>query len=325
MNLHDLVARPRTYNNFPFYFSLKRILSVKGRRSRFHLTRSITVTLVFLLLLTLGFQGASNASAASSSDLIIVNKKTNTLGYFSGGKLVRTFPVATGKTKSLTPEGSFRIVVKIKNRPYYKEHIPGGDPANPLGDRWLGLEVNGTKGTTYAIHGNNNESSIGKYVSGGCIRMHNEDIHWLYPQIAKNTKVVITSSALSLVSIAVQNGYLLGVTAFTGTFIIDGQRLKLKDDFILENSRVYVPLRETVALLGGTLMQDAGTGALVITIGDRSVTHIPLTAQAVVQGQTLPMIASKNVNNRLYLPLGSLTELFGLPFKWSKQEATVTF
>ncbi|WP_074083204.1 MULTISPECIES: L,D-transpeptidase family protein [Paenibacillus] len=320
MNLHGLFARPKAFWKFKnldasryklsFYFSLK---------------RSITLPLVFVLLLTLSFPGASTASAALSSELIIVNKKTNTLGYFSGGKLVRTFPVATGKSKSLTPEGSFKIVVKIKNRPYYKEHIPGGDPANPLGDRWLGLEVNGTKGTTYAIHGNNNESSIGKYVSAGCIRMHNEDIHWLFPQIAKNTKVVIISSSLSLDSIAANNGYSLGVTAFAGTFIINGKPLKLKDDLILENSRVFVPLRETVALLGGTLKPQAGTGALEITIGKRTVTHKPLTTQAVVQGQTLSMIASKNVNNRLYLPLGSLTELFGLSFKWSKQEATVTF
>ncbi|KWX73460.1 hypothetical protein AMQ84_23260 [Paenibacillus riograndensis] len=277
-----------------------------------------------MLLFTFCFTGAAAASS-SASDLIIVNKKTNTLGYFSSGKLVRTFPVATGKSKSLTPEGSFKIVVKIKNRPYYKEHIPGGDPSNPLGDRWLGLEVNGTKGTTYAIHGNNNESSIGKYVSAGCIRMHNDDIHWLYPQIAKNTTVVITSSTLSLESIAVKSGYSIGSTTFAGTFIINGKPSKLKNDFVLVNSRVFVPLRETVALLGGTLTQEAGTGALVITIGNRTVTHKPLTAKAVVQGATISMTASKNVNNRLYLPLGSLTELFGLSFKWSKQEATVTF
>ncbi|MBW4081513.1 L,D-transpeptidase family protein [Paenibacillus sp. S150] len=286
-------------------------------------SRSLTVSLMFTLLLTFCFTGAAPASAAASSDLIIVNKKTNTLGYFSGGKLVRTFPVATGKTKSLTPEGSFKIVVKIKNRPYYKENIPGGDPANPLGDRWLGLEVNGTKGTTYAIHGNNNESSIGKYVSAGCIRMHNEDIHWLYPQIAKNTTVVVTSSALSLESIAAKSGYSLSSTMFAGTFIINGKPIKLKDDFILENSRVFVPLRETVALLGGTLKLDAGSGNLIITIGNRIVTHKPLSSQAVAQGKTVSIIASKNVNNRLYLPLGSLTELFGLPFQWNAKDKAV--
>ncbi|MDC7783486.1 MULTISPECIES: L,D-transpeptidase [Priestia] len=36
---------------------------------------------------------------------------------------------------------------------------------------------------TYGIHGNNNESSIGKYVSRGCVRMHNADIEKLYDKI----------------------------------------------------------------------------------------------------------------------------------------------
>jgi lipoprotein-anchoring transpeptidase ErfK/SrfK len=57
-------------------------------------------------------------------------------------------------------------VNKIKSRPYYTGHIPGGDPRTPLGKRWLGLNANGTYGgDTYGIHDNNNESSIGKYVS----------------------------------------------------------------------------------------------------------------------------------------------------------------
>ncbi|MHA6531259.1 L,D-transpeptidase family protein [Paenibacillus sp. BAC0078] len=294
-------------------------------RMKGFVARSLAVILAFVFLLTVCFTGAAPASASASSDLIIVNKKTNTLGYFSGGKMVRSFPVATGKNKSLTPEGRFKIVIKIKNRPYYKEHIPGGDPANPLGDRWLGLEVNGTKGTTYAIHGNNNESSIGKYVSAGCIRMHNDDIHWLYPKVAKNTTVVITSSTLSMESLAVKSGYSLGSTTFAGSFVIDGKAVKLKDEFVLENSRVFVPLKESVALLGGTLQQDPKTGAMIITIGNRTAMHKPLTNQATVNGTTVAMTASKNVNNRLYLPLGSLTELFGLQFKWSKQKATVTF
>lgn len=306
-------------------------MSLRNRTSRkvFFVPRSIKLTLVFLMLFTACLAESAAAStspaASSSSDLIIVNKKTNTLAYFSAGKLERVFPVATGKTKSLTPEGSFRIVVKIKNRPYYKEKIPGGDPANPLGDRWLGLEVNGTMGTTYAIHGNNNESSIGKYVSAGCIRMHNEDIHWLYPRIAKNTTVVITSSAKDMESIASANGYSLGQNQFAGTFIIHGQAVKLKQQLFIENSRVYIPLRESVAVLGGTLQQEAGTGALIITIGNYSVTHKPLTGQAIVNGKAVTISSSINKNGLLYLPLGSLPGLFGLQLKWAPQERTVTF
>lgn len=295
------------------------------RRTTAYVPKSIKLTLMLAVLFTACFTGSAGAAGSSSSDLIIVNKKTNKLAYFSDGRLEKIFPVATGKNKSLTPEGSFRIVVKIKNRPYYKEKIPGGDPANPLGDRWLGLEVNGTMGTTYAIHGNNNESSIGKYVSAGCIRMHNDDIHWLYPRVAKNTTVIITSSGQDMESIASRSGYRLGQTQFAGTFIIHGEPVKLKEAFIMENSRVYIPLRESVALLGGTLKQEPGTGALVITIGSYTVTHKPLTDQAVVNGKSVQMIASLKENGRLYLPLGSMPGLFGLQLKWTPQEQTVIF
>ncbi|MEK3968758.1 L,D-transpeptidase family protein [Paenibacillus sp. FSL H7-0323] len=297
-------------------------LCFSGGRFQTFLQRNIKLMLVFGLLFAACFTGVGRVEAAGS-DLIIVNKKTNKLAYFSDGKLVKTFPVATGKSKELTPEGSFKMVVKVKNRPYYKEKIPGGDPANPLGDRWLGLEVNGTYGTTYAIHGNNNESSIGKYVSAGCIRMHNDDIHWLYPKVAKNTRVIITTSTLAMENIATKNGYSVGSNKFAGTFEINGTTTKLKDPFILENSRVFVPLRESVALLGGTLQSESGTGALIITIGNRTVTHKPLSNKAIVNGKSITILPSRNENNRLLIPLSILPDLFAVQVQWNAQTQVV--
>jgi lipoprotein-anchoring transpeptidase ErfK/SrfK len=132
---------------------------------------------------------------AKYEQFIMINKTTNKLFFYEEGKLIKSFPVATGKKPSYTPEGLFTVHEKIKNRPYYKEKIKGGDPKNPLGDRWLGLEVtrNGKKSYAYGIHGNNNEKSIGKYVSAGCIRLHNKDVHWLYDQIETDTPVYIVS------------------------------------------------------------------------------------------------------------------------------------
>lgn len=295
---------------------------VSDGRVQSFIQRSIKLMLVFGLLFAACFTGIGKAEAAGS-DLIIVNKKTNKLAYFSDGKLVKTFRVATGKSKELTPEGSFKIVVKIKNRPYYKEKIPGGDPANPLGDRWLGLEVNGTYGTTYAIHGNNNESSIGKYVSAGCIRMHNDDIHWLYPKIAKNTRVIITSSSLTMENIAAKNGYAVGSKRFAGVIEVDGVTTKLNDPFILDNSRVFIPLRESVALLGGSLQSEPGTGALLITIGNRTVTHKPLSDKAIVNGKSITILPSRNENNRLLIPLSVLPDLFSIPVQWDSQAKVI--
>jgi glucan-binding YG repeat protein len=167
--------------------------------------------LPFILFFTLfAFTGPAEADG---SQLVIINKKTNTLAYYNGGTLVKTFKVATGRARSLTPEGKFRIVNKIKNRPYYKENIPGGDPRNPLGDRWMGLEARGTYGTTYAIHGNANENSIGRYVSAGCVRMHNAEVRWLFDQIQMYTEVVITHTDAGFDAIAAANGYVVTAPA----------------------------------------------------------------------------------------------------------------
>ena len=122
---------------------------------------------------------------------IEINKTKNNLSIFKNKRLVRTFPVATGKNINLTPIGTFKIVNKIKDPWYSPKSIPGGTPKNPLGTRWLGLNVPNTKGTKYGIHGTNNPTSIGKYASLGCIRMNNKDVQWLYDYIPTGTIVII--------------------------------------------------------------------------------------------------------------------------------------
>ncbi|KAA0548532.1 L,D-transpeptidase family protein [Bacillus sp. BGMRC 2118] len=167
--------------------------------------RSITgIILVFLCLFII----PSESEANEGNQLIIINKRTNQLAFFENGNLVRQFKVATGRSTDLTPEGTFQIVNKIKNRPYYKEGIPGGDPKNPLGDRWLGLNARGTYGTTYAIHGNANPASIGTYASSGCVRMYDEEVRWLFDQVNLYTTVYITNSSKSFESIAISKEYM---------------------------------------------------------------------------------------------------------------------
>jgi lipoprotein-anchoring transpeptidase ErfK/SrfK len=43
----------------------------------------------------------------------------------------------------------------------------------------------------YAIHGTNQPSSIGGFVSYGCIRMFNEDIKDLFGRVSVGTRVVV--------------------------------------------------------------------------------------------------------------------------------------
>ncbi|YAR64343.1 L,D-transpeptidase [Bacillus cytotoxicus] len=133
---------------------------------------------------------------------IIVNKENNKLAYINDGKIQNMFPIATGKTNELTPEGTFDIVMKAKNPYYIAKNIPGGSPKNPLGSRWMGFNARGTDGSKYGIHGTNQPSSIGKYISQGCIRMKKHDVEYLFDRVPIGTKVWIVKSKKSFSRLA---------------------------------------------------------------------------------------------------------------------------
>lgn len=122
------------------------------------------------------------------SNLIVVNRTYHTLKYYVNGQVAYSTSCSVGKYSSPTPTGKYSVINKIVNRPYYKKNIPGGDPKNPLGNRWLGLSI----GSGYGIHGNVNENSIGYHVTEGCVRLHNADVAKLYNMVPVGTTVIIT-------------------------------------------------------------------------------------------------------------------------------------
>jgi lipoprotein-anchoring transpeptidase ErfK/SrfK len=72
------------------------------------------------------------------------------------------------------------------DKPRLPDVIPGGSPHNPMGAAAMTLADG-----QYAIHGTNNPSSIGGFVSYGCIRMYNQDILDLYGRVQVGTPVVV--------------------------------------------------------------------------------------------------------------------------------------
>ena len=73
----------------------------------------------------------------------------------------------------------------IERQPYLPRFMAGGE-SNPLGARALYLGK-----TIYRVHGTNQPSTIGSFVSSGCIRMLNEDVMDLYTRVKVGTKVVV--------------------------------------------------------------------------------------------------------------------------------------
>ena len=118
---------------------------------------------------------------------IVVDKSMNILTLKSGEKIVKTYRVATG-VNNCTPVGSFKIVNKIVNPPWYTAGgvIPADSPKNILGSRWLGLSAQG-----YGIHGTTEPQSIGSQATSGCVRMKNVEVEELYSLVPQGAEVVI--------------------------------------------------------------------------------------------------------------------------------------
>ncbi|OKL36739.1 L,D-transpeptidase family protein [Domibacillus mangrovi] len=103
---------------------------------------------------------------------ISLAKRTLTLLY--QGQTRKVYPIGVGRMLHETPVGDFIIINKAPN--------PGG----PYGTMWMSLSKKG-----YGIHGTNDPSSIGKYVSKGCVRMYNKDVDELAKTVPIGTSVFI--------------------------------------------------------------------------------------------------------------------------------------
>jgi len=73
----------------------------------------------------------------------------------------------------------------IARQPYLPRFMAGG-PGNPLGARAMYLGS-----SEYRIHGTNDPSTVGKFVSSGCIRLTNEDVADLFSRVDVGTRVMV--------------------------------------------------------------------------------------------------------------------------------------
>jgi lipoprotein-anchoring transpeptidase ErfK/SrfK len=135
-------------------------------------------------------------SAAAGS--IIIKTSERRLYYVMGNGRAMRYPVGVGKAgkqwagqthidgKYLHPAWSPPADVK-HDKPFLPNVIPGGSPKNPMGVAAMTLN-----GGQYAIHGTNVPSSVGGFVSYGCIRMYNQDISDLFGRVNVGTPVTVT-------------------------------------------------------------------------------------------------------------------------------------
>ena len=128
---------------------------------------------------------------------IVVRTSERQRYFVTGNGSAIRYPVGVGRA-GMAWSGRARVARKLirpswgppldiwQRNPHLPAIIPGGSPQNPMGAAVLGLNRG-----NYAIHGTSDPSSIGRFVSHGCIRMFNADIIDLYNRVPVGTPVVV--------------------------------------------------------------------------------------------------------------------------------------
>jgi lipoprotein-anchoring transpeptidase ErfK/SrfK len=137
-----------------------------------------------------------NLNTSEAPGTVIIDTGNTTLYYVLGqGRAIR-YGVGVGR-QGFTWAGTQTISRKaewpdwhppaemIARQPYLPRFMAGG-PGNPLGARAMYLGS-----SEYRIHGTNDPTTIGKFVSSGCIRLTNEDVSDLFSRVDVGTKVVV--------------------------------------------------------------------------------------------------------------------------------------
>lgn len=124
---------------------------------------------------------------------VVANKADQTLYAYNGNKLVATYPTTVGSSSTPSPQGTFKIVNKVK-MPWYRATVGEGSakqvhmippgPNNPVGVVWMGLSK-----PSYGLHGSPKPEGISRQASAGCVRLTNWDVLEVYANIENGATV----------------------------------------------------------------------------------------------------------------------------------------
>jgi len=169
----------------------RRTATANLRRSNNPILKSALIALAITLSGASAYPQNFGKPAAESKPhserRIVVSIPDRKLALIENNRVVKIYDVAVGAAVSPSPRGEFQITRRLENPTYYKPGVMIGPGAgNPLGTRWVGLNVKG-----FGIHGTNRPDSIGHNASHGCIRLRNRDIEELFARVKVGDRVFL--------------------------------------------------------------------------------------------------------------------------------------
>ncbi|MCA9063670.1 MAG: L,D-transpeptidase family protein [Planctomycetaceae bacterium] len=120
----------------------------------------------------------------------VVDLSDYSMTIHADGWFVHRYLVGIGQDGK-TPVGHFTVQDRIENPTWHNPDggiVDADDPANPLGEYWLGL------GNHIGIHGTIDPESIGRSASRGCIHLADGDIEEVFQLLNVGSEVLILKS-----------------------------------------------------------------------------------------------------------------------------------
>ena len=138
----------------------------------------------------------AKATVTSTREILLELGK-RTISLRDNGKVLGSWPVAIGDSRTPTPKGRFLVETKVVN-PQYQSTVSGKinptkGPNGPLGDRLIGFKRSGPN--QYGIHGTPSAwawtVTSRSAVTNGCVRMLTPHVRALFDQVEVGTPVVV--------------------------------------------------------------------------------------------------------------------------------------
>ena len=140
---------------------------------------------------------ATSLPSAAAERRIVVSIPDRKLAVVEHGRAKKIYRVGVGAKDTPSPAGKFHIVNKAAKPNYYRKgEVVAAGESNPVGSRWLGLDL-----PHYGIHGTNEPQSIGQEASHGCIRLAKPDVEELYDMARVGDEVEIAEKPLAKMTI----------------------------------------------------------------------------------------------------------------------------